>query len=308
MNWPFVDVVVPVHAEEFLVGPKIANLKALEYPRERIAFWIVDGASKDQTAGNANRAIAGDPRFILLQAGVADKTAQLNLVLPQCRGAWILVTDADARLPPDTLERLVAEGESDSRVGAVGATVHPLGAHPWERLHWQVADRVRLSEGARGSASIVTAPCYLLRRGLVPSLPEDVAADDVHVAFRASAAGWRVSFIAADVAELRSPATLAEMLRHKHRKAAAYLRELIRFFPRRNRARSLPKAALRRHAARTLREFLGRRENPAPIPARIGLAAVLGAALLSAAATLPFARPRARFPKIDSRRARVPTS
>jgi cellulose synthase/poly-beta-1,6-N-acetylglucosamine synthase-like glycosyltransferase len=301
--WPLVDVVVPVHDEASLIAGKIENLRQLDYPSERILFWIVDGASADATGEIARAAIGGDPRFVLLEGKVADKTAQLNLVLPQCRSNWVLVTDADARLSPDTLSRLVREGESDPRIGAVGSTVRPLRAHPWEELHWRIADQVRLRESACGSASIVTAPCYLMRRGIVTRLPDDVVADDVHVAFRTSAAGFRTAFVAADVTELRSPISLLEMLRHKHRKANAYLREVRRFLSQTGPMPPLSTTLLR-HAAQTFGALLI--VTRPGVRSRIGLAATLAVALLGAAVTLPFFRQHACFPKVDRRRARVP--
>jgi cellulose synthase/poly-beta-1,6-N-acetylglucosamine synthase-like glycosyltransferase len=134
-----------------------------------------------------------------------------------------------------------------------------------------------------------------VRRDIVPSLPDDVVADDVHTAFRASKGGYRVAFLRADVTELRAPASLSEMLRHKHRKADAYLREVLRF------DRPMPT-----HALRTFREIFGSSGDPAPLGSRLGLAAILGIALLTALATLPFRHPRARFSKIDSKR--IPAS
>src|SRR5437868_14868814 len=105
--WPAVDVVVPVHDEAAHIVGKIANLQNLEYPGP-IAFWIVDGQSRDQTRALASEAAAGDERFSILDAATADKTAQLNYgfaasaagfaasaaAFPSCRSEWVLVTDA----------------------------------------------------------------------------------------------------------------------------------------------------------------------------------------------------------------------
>ena len=94
-----------------------------------------------------------------------------------------------------------------------------------------MADRVRLRESARGTASIVTAPCYLFRRDLLDELPPDTIADDIHVACCAMASGRRVAIAAADVRELRSPRSVTALFRHKLRKGDAYLREIFRFLP-----------------------------------------------------------------------------
>ncbi len=329
---PFVDVVVPVHDEEAYIAEKIENLLALDYPAEQIRFWIVDGASRDATLKAAAPVAAGDPRFTLLRAGAADKARQMNLALSKCRGDWILVTDADSRLAADTLRNLVNEGASSPRTGAVGVTVTPARPHPWEELHWRTSDGVRLREAARGSASIVTGPCYLVRRGILDRFPPGVVADDVHVAFRTAAAGLRTGFIPGNVTELRTPASIRELIPHKFRKARAYVREIFRFLPRLGSMRGDSRRTFLRHAAKMLlfplavvpaaalavraagaTISLGAALAAASVLAArtewrrpIALAALLTAVLFVATVSLPFVGLRLSYRKVDARRLPLP--
>lgn len=231
-DWPRVDVIVAVHNEAEWMEAKLQNLSELRYPAGGLRIWIVDGASSDATVKIAAGWIRNDARFELLRLSVANKIAQLNAAIERSAGKWVMVTDADARLGPDTLTTLVAVGEADAEVVAVGATVEPARAHALERLHWQITNRLRQQESRRGCASIVTGPCYLFRRALLPAFPTDVVADDIHVALAGAASGRRVSFVAETVTELRAPTGLADLFQHKVRKADAYLREIFRFLPR----------------------------------------------------------------------------
>ncbi len=230
---PSIAVIVPVYNEIAWVAAKIHNLAALDYPRELLKVWIVDGGSTDGTIPACARAIGEDDRFELLHIPRADKTAQLNAALGAIRCEWILVTDADARLPHDTLARLAQLAERDPGLAVIGTSVSPARAHPLEQWHWRIANRLRQIESRRGSASIVTGPCYLFRRTLLERFPADVVADDVHVALAAAVAGQRVAIANASVVELRAPLRIGDLFRHKVRKADAYLREVHRFFPRR---------------------------------------------------------------------------
>jgi len=227
---PAIDVVVAVHDEAHWIADKLANLAALDYPRQLLHVWIADGGSTDGTRARVREWIAGRRGFTLLSCGVADKTAQLNAALARGAAPWVLVTDADTRLGPDTLERLVAV-TGGGGVAVAGTSARPLRAHAVEDLHWRVANRLREIEGRRGAASIVTAPCYLFRRDLIDAFPPAVVADDAYVAMRACARGQRVLNVAADVRELRSPRGLAQLFAHKLRKCDAYLREVVRFVP-----------------------------------------------------------------------------
>jgi cellulose synthase/poly-beta-1,6-N-acetylglucosamine synthase-like glycosyltransferase len=229
---PHVDVIVAVHDEAELIEGKLENLLRLAYPPEALTFWIVDGASTDGTAERVRPWTRRDARFRLVRLGVADKTAQLNAALALARGPWILVTDADARLAPDTLTLMIATGENDPSLAALGTPVVPATAHPLEQLYWRMANRMRRAESGRGSASIVIATCYAFRCGLLECLPPDVLNDDVHVSFAAAASGGRVALVDRTVIELRAPTRLAELFCHKRRKAEGYLREVLRFLPR----------------------------------------------------------------------------
>ena len=331
--WPAVDVVVPVHEEAAHIAEKIANLKELDYPSERLAFWIVDGSSIDGTALLAASAFGGDPRFSILNSRRADKTAQLNAALRRCRSPWVLFTDADARFVPGTLKALVREAGRGGPAGAVGSVVVPVGSHPWEALHWRIADRLRLAEAAACSASIVTGPCYLMRRALLAQFPAGVVADDVHVAFRSSAAGLRTGFTDAGVVELRCPVSIAEMVRHKYRKGLAYLTEIFRFLPAAGRIPAPFRMIFLRRAAHVLlAPLVGALFAAAAATAvarsgvgaglavttgfllairptwrsAAGLALTLTGVIAAAIVSLPFHRQHASFRKIDARRRAAP--
>jgi cellulose synthase/poly-beta-1,6-N-acetylglucosamine synthase-like glycosyltransferase len=267
---PRVDVIVPVHDEAALIGAKLANLAALTYPPDRLRILVVDGASTDGTAELVEPLCPTDARFALLCLDVADKTRQMNAALARSRGEWVVITDADARLAPDTLERLVATGEADPAVAVVGTAVVPERAHVLERLHWRVANAIRRHESERGSASLVAGPCYAFRRALLERFPEDVVSDDVFVALAAAVAGRRVVVADVTVTEQRSPIGLRDLFRHKLRKTDAYLREIFRFLPH---ARAMPVTA------RTI--FLWRAAHLTVLPVLVALGALGGVLALA---------------------------
>jgi len=231
-RWPRVDVIVPVRNEAAWIEGKLRNVAELRYPVDSIRVFVVDGASTDASADIVAAHVARDSRVSLIRFPMADKTAQLNAGLRRGDGEWVVVTDADAWLPAETLERLMVIGEADQTVAVVGAPVNPTGPHALEALHWRLGNYLRGREGRRGCASLVAGPCFAFRRDLLAAWPADAVADDMHVTFTAMAAGRRVELIDVAVAELRSPRHLAELFRHKFRRAHAYLREVFRFLPR----------------------------------------------------------------------------
>jgi cellulose synthase/poly-beta-1,6-N-acetylglucosamine synthase-like glycosyltransferase len=238
-DWPRVDIFVPTLDEERFIAQKLENLQRLAYPRHLLSISILDGGSGDRTialaeAAAATAARAGDAPIAIVHTGVRNKAAQLNAGLARATADFILFTDADARLEPDALTRLIAALHADETMGVAGAAVSPAAgdAHAAEHLHWRLLNWLHRQEARRGSASIVTGPCYLMRRGIVSRIPDDVVADDVFVSCAAAAEGFRVGWVETPVAELRAPRTAREMFQYRRRRGAAYLREVLRFLPR----------------------------------------------------------------------------
>jgi cellulose synthase/poly-beta-1,6-N-acetylglucosamine synthase-like glycosyltransferase len=228
---PFVDVLVPLKDECSFVKQKLENLKSLDYPADRICFWLIDGGSSDGTIQLIQDFVHDNEKFHLLVFDISSKTAQLNHAIPFCKGSWILVTDADALLLASTLKAMLNHCEERENVAVVGAQVEPDQAMSLERSHWKFSNWLRTQESSLGYASFVTAPCYLFRRDLLERFPEDVISDDIHIALLAMSRGQAVSVIPLTVTELRSPTTFWQLFYHKWRKSRAYFREIFRFLP-----------------------------------------------------------------------------
>jgi glycosyltransferase involved in cell wall biosynthesis len=231
-EWPPVTIVVAALNEAALMSGKLRELAALAYPGPAPRIVVVDGGSSDGTPAIVAAHAARDPRIALVETTLANKIAQLNTALARARTPWMLVTDVDARLPGDALERLMRAVRADDRVAVVGTTAMPRRPYPLDAWHWRLSNALRrLEQRAGRTTGLVVAPCYLFRRSLVDRWPDDAVADDVYVACRAAETGQRAALLDADVEELRSAATLGGWLRHKVRRTLGYQREVLRFLP-----------------------------------------------------------------------------
>jgi len=233
---PRIDILVPTLDEEAFIVAKLENLQRLAYPRHLLSITVLDGGSADRTLNLVTAAAAppNDTRIGIIRTGLRNKATQLNAGLARATADFILVTDADARLEPDALIRLIAALRADETMGVAGVRVSPLAgdAHPAEHLHWRLLNWMHRQEARRGSASIVIGPCYLMRRGIISRVPDGVIADDVFVSCSAAGKGYRVGWVDTQVTELRAPRTAREMFQYRRRRGAAYLREVMRFLPR----------------------------------------------------------------------------
>ena len=124
LNWdykPFVSIMIPAHNEELVIEKTVENILALDY--EKFELFLIDDRSQDNTAQKLielEEKYEKVKSFIRKKDAFPGKSAVLNEVLPFTKGEAILVFDADARVKPDFLTKLVPHLEKDN-VGAVQA-------------------------------------------------------------------------------------------------------------------------------------------------------------------------------------------
>lgn len=118
---PFVTVMVPAHNEESVITKTVENILEMDY--ENFEVIVIDDRSEDKTAIVVKDL---EDKYEKVTALIRDKdafpgkSAVLNDALLIAKGEAILVFDADARIAPDFLSKLVPNLEPDD-VGAAQA-------------------------------------------------------------------------------------------------------------------------------------------------------------------------------------------
>jgi cellulose synthase/poly-beta-1,6-N-acetylglucosamine synthase-like glycosyltransferase len=225
-----VAILVPCFNEAEFVKEKVANLMALDYPGELLEIFFLDGSSTDATIERLKEETKDLGNVNVVETGLRGKILQINSVLSRLNCDIIVNTDMDTMMGQDVLLKLVRVFEDDDEVVVAGAHVIPKGALEMELQYWADQNLMRFLESKVHSSSIVIAPCYAFRCGLLQSFPDDCIADDIYISFLANSKGKKAKYIEDAIAyETRTPANLEEMLKHKFRKGNAYIIELLRF-------------------------------------------------------------------------------
>ncbi|WP_254927350.1 glycosyltransferase [Cyanobium sp. T1B-Tous] len=109
-------VVVPAYNEADNIADCVRALLASESPCQRWTLVVVDDDSGDATADLAQAAAAGDPHFVLLQAGPrppGERWVGKNWACHRaCQGLdsdWVAFIDADVRVEPGALRAALAD-------------------------------------------------------------------------------------------------------------------------------------------------------------------------------------------------------
>jgi 1,2-diacylglycerol 3-beta-glucosyltransferase len=240
-HWPAVDLVVAARDEEAVIGRLVERLAQVRYPEGLLRFWIVDDGSEDRTPELLAQLQHRYPQLQVVrrsrQAG-GGKSGALNTVLPQLKGRWLMVLDADAELQPDVLERLVpfaeqgAWGAVQLRKAVVNAEVNLLTrAQAMEMALDAVIQQGRLRSGGvvelRGNGQLLRREVVLACDGF----NEATVTDDLDLSFRLLVAGEPVGILWNPPVQEEAVTAVPALWRQRQRWAEGGLQRFFDYWP-----------------------------------------------------------------------------
>jgi glycosyltransferase involved in cell wall biosynthesis len=177
-----VTLIISAYNEAAVIGEKIANSLALDYPSHLLEVLVVSDASSDGT--DAIVSAVHDARVALLRMATrGGKTTGLNEAVSRARGEIIVFSDANAMYMPSALGELV-RNFSDPEVGAVvGESTYSQsrsGADADESLYWRYEVAIKGLESAIGSVVGGDGAIYAIRRELYRPMRADALSDFVN--------------------------------------------------------------------------------------------------------------------------------
>ncbi len=152
---PYPDVTIQIPTYNELAAIQCATrCLAFEYPADRYEILIGDDSNRPDVSEQLDRFAAENPRVRVIRRGnnAGYKPGNLNHMLKQSRGDYLLVFDSDFLPEPDFLKRIVAPVMADPELAGVQA-------------RWRVLDPLQNSASIMG-ASIV----YVIHTLILPFL------------------------------------------------------------------------------------------------------------------------------------------
>ena len=195
LSLPQVSLVVAAWNEAEVIGQKVENSLALDYPEERFEVVIGSDGSDDGT----DDIVAGfeDRRVRLSSARErAGKVSVLNRTVPSATGDIVVLSDANTQIEPQAIRKLVRHF-ADPNVGAVCGRLrlyNPKKSGYEESGYWLYESFLKLREGRRGAVMGANGGIYAIRKKLFPQLPAETIVDDFVVAMRCLQRGYRVIY------------------------------------------------------------------------------------------------------------------
>jgi cellulose synthase/poly-beta-1,6-N-acetylglucosamine synthase-like glycosyltransferase len=209
---PKVSVIVAAYAEENVIAARVANLRALDYPADKVEVIVACDGSPDDTAARAQ--LAGADRVLELPR--AGKIRAQDAAVAEAGGELLAFTDANSAWQPDALTRLVAPF-ADARVGYVCGDVRFIadGGDNQEGLYWRYEMHLRRLESALRSVTAGNGAIYATRAASY-LIVRPMMGHDISFPFKMVKRGWRAVYaVDAHASEKMAPSIEGEYARKR---------------------------------------------------------------------------------------------
>jgi cellulose synthase/poly-beta-1,6-N-acetylglucosamine synthase-like glycosyltransferase len=157
---PTVALIVAAHDEESVIERRIENLRALDYPADRLELVVTSDASSDRTeelAAAAGARVVRNPR--------GGKVAAQDRAVRETDSEIVAFSDANATWAPDALRKL-ARNFADPQVAFVCGQLRLQSADGGnkEGVYWRYELLTRAAESRLGSVTGGNGSIYAVRR------------------------------------------------------------------------------------------------------------------------------------------------
>lgn len=218
---PLVSVIVAAHREGEVIAAKVANVRALDWPADRLEVIVACDGSPDDTAALARSAGAD----VVLELPWGGKVRAQDAAVERARGQLLAFSDANAQWEPAALRALAARF-ADPRVGYACGQVRFVSAAAQdtnqEGLYWRYEMAIRRLESSLASVTAGNGAIYAVRPDAYLRV-DAVMGHDLSLPFNLVKRGWRAVYEpAARAAEKMVPTVEGEFARKRRMMSHAW--------------------------------------------------------------------------------------
>jgi cellulose synthase/poly-beta-1,6-N-acetylglucosamine synthase-like glycosyltransferase len=191
-----VSFIVPTYNEEDYIRQKIDSLREIK-PKDQII--VVDSGSTDATPSILDEYAQKGYIDYIKEDQRKGKANALNKAFSEANKEIVIITDADAVLPPNSVRKLL-ESFADDQVGGVGGALIEVKNKDLDTIDFtsksfmRARETFRILEGNLDSVPFTEGSLVAFRKELLSSLPIDTISDDMELVLQVREKGYRVVF------------------------------------------------------------------------------------------------------------------
>jgi cellulose synthase/poly-beta-1,6-N-acetylglucosamine synthase-like glycosyltransferase len=220
---PAVSLIVAAHDEGSVIAAKVANMLALDWPRELLELVVCCDGCADDTAAQAREAGAD----IVLELGRVGKVRAQDAGVGAAHGELLAFSDANASWEGGAMRELAAAFD-DPAVGYACGQVRFVqaadgaGADNQEGIYWRYEMAVRAAESRLRSVTAGNGGIYAVRREAYLVVDERMG-HDLSFPFQMVKRGWLAVYVpAARAREKMVPSLEGEFARKRRMMSHAW--------------------------------------------------------------------------------------
>ncbi|MBI4526178.1 MAG: glycosyltransferase family 2 protein [Deltaproteobacteria bacterium] len=228
-DWPEVSILISAYNEERVIGERINNILALDYPKEYLEILIGSDGSTDRTCQIVKSYQSEKIRLIAFEKR-RGKASVLNDLMRAARGEIVVLTDANTFFQPDAVRELVrALRFSPSACAVVGRLELRSSAKSGnlDGAYWRYETWIKKLESRFGAVLGANGAIYAFWREQYAPLPQQAIVDDFLIPMLMRLrSGGRVFFVPSATAWETSPERVRDEFKRRVRIGAGDLQAL----------------------------------------------------------------------------------
>lgn len=229
-EWPAVSLIIPAHNEARAIATKLANVRSLDYPADKLEIVFVSDGSDDGTSEMLQAAGGGNIKVLVLPER-GGKAVALNHGIAAARHDLLVLSDTATLFDPPAIQRLVRHFSNPAVGAACGALrfYQTAESRQTEGVYWQYESMIRLMEGRLGATLTASGAIYAVRRECFPVLPPGTVVEDFLVPMHARRLGYQIVYDPEATAVDVAAATVADEFTRRVRLASGSFQALRQF-------------------------------------------------------------------------------
>ncbi len=230
---PQLSLLIAAYNESSVIGERIENALAMDYPRDKLEIVVASDGSSDGTNEIVQR--YADRGVVLLPFPERrGKSVVLNDAIGRLHGELMMLSDANTMMDPQAARRLV-RWFSDPAVGAVCGWLDLYDTQTGRNadgVYWRYENFLKRCEGRLDAVLGANGAIYAMRRELYQPIPPDTLVDDFTIPLLAKLhSGCRILYDKQAVAVEETAPDIHAEFRRRARIGAGGFQAIARLWP-----------------------------------------------------------------------------
>jgi len=225
---PDVTLMICAYNEADVIEEKMQNIRALNYPPEKLCvMWVTDGSSD-----NSNELLQAYPEVkLVFSPERKGKAAAMQHGLQENQAEYVIFTDANTMLNADAIREIVRQFMKNN-VSCVSGEKRVAARHigqataEGEGLYWKYESMLKLWDSELYSAMGAAGELFAVRMSHYHPAPSNALLDDFMMSMLILKDGHRIAYTNEAYATEYGSASTAEESKRKRRIAAGGLQSI----------------------------------------------------------------------------------